>query len=78
VKAPRVEPDRSLAHPPRGLHRVPRGLNLQVPRGRLPAEEWLTIQSIVRDLELEELEERDWNADLLAGYFCQSLAPWKR
>ena len=45
------------------------GVNLQVPRDELPAEEWLTIKSIVRDLELEE---RDWNADLLAGYFCRS------
>ena len=51
------------------------GVNLQVPRDELPAEEWLTIKSIVRDLELEE---RDWAADLLAGYFCQSLAPWER
>jgi S-adenosylmethionine synthetase len=51
------------------------GVNLQVPRDELPAEEWFTIQSIVRDLELEE---RDWAADLLAGYFCQSLAPWER
>jgi S-adenosylmethionine synthetase len=51
------------------------GVNLQVPRDELPAEEWFTIQSIVRDLELEE---RDWAANLLAGYFCQSLAPWER
>ena len=51
------------------------GVNLQVPRDELPAEEWFTIQSIVRDLELQE---RDWAADLLAGYFCQSLAPWER
>jgi S-adenosylmethionine synthetase len=51
------------------------GVNLQVPRDELPAEEWLTIQSIVRDLELAE---RDWAADLLAGYFFQSKAPWER
>jgi hypothetical protein len=50
-------------------------VNLQVLRDELPAEEWFTIQSIVRDLEIEE---RDWAADLLAGYFCQSLAPWER
>ncbi|MEY2527424.1 MAG: hypothetical protein QOE73_2195, partial [Verrucomicrobiota bacterium] len=25
-----------------------------------------------------ELEERDWAVDMLAGYFCQSLAPWER
>ena len=51
------------------------GVNLQVPRDELPAEEWLTIQTIVRDLELAE---RDWAADLLAGYFCQCKAPWER
>jgi S-adenosylmethionine synthetase len=51
------------------------GVNLQMPREELPGEEWLTIKSIVRDLELIE---RDWAADLLAGYFCQSLAPWER
>ncbi len=28
------------------------GVNLQVPRDESPAEEWLTFQSIVRDLEL--------------------------
>ena len=49
------------------------GVNLQVPRDELPAEERLTIKSIVRDLELEE---RDWAADLLAGYLCQALAAW--
>jgi hypothetical protein len=51
------------------------GVNLQVPRDELPADDRLTIKSIVRDLELAE---RDWNADLLAGYFCQSEAPWER
>ncbi len=50
-------------------------MSLQVPRSELPPKEWFTIKSIVRDLELEE---RDWAADLLAGYFCQSLAPWER
>ena len=25
-----------------------------------------------------ELTERDWAADLLAGYFCQPGAPWER
>ena len=50
-------------------------LNLQVPRDELPAEEWFTIKSIVRDLELDE---RDWAADLLAGYFCQPGTPWER
>src|SRR5271166_2273069 len=51
------------------------GVNLQVPRDELPPDEWLTIKSIIRDLELEE---RDWTAHLLAGYLCQSLAPWER
>ncbi len=51
------------------------GVSLQVPRSELPPKDWFTIKSIVRDLELEE---RDWAADLLAGYFCQSLAPWER
>jgi S-adenosylmethionine synthetase, C-terminal domain len=51
------------------------GVNLQVPRNELPAEEWFTIRSIVRDLELCE---RDWAVDLLAGYLCQPLAPWAR
>ena len=51
------------------------GVSLQVPRQELPPDEWFSIKSIVRDLELQE---RDWAADLLAGYFCQSLAPWER
>ena len=50
-------------------------VNLQVPRDELPLEEWFTIKSVVRDLELQE---RDWAADLLAGYFCQPPAPWER
>jgi hypothetical protein len=41
----------------------------------LPREEWFTIKSIVRDLELTE---RDWAADLAAGYFCQPVVPWER
>jgi hypothetical protein len=50
-------------------------VNLQAPRDELPPSEWFTIKSIVRDLELHE---RDWAADLLAGYFCQASAPWER
>ena len=50
-------------------------VNLQVPRGELLPEDWFTIKSIARDLELHE---RDWTADLLAGYFCQASAPWER
>ena len=50
-------------------------MSLQVPRQELPPEEWFSIKAIVRDLELYE---RDWAADLLAGYFCQASAPWER
>ena len=50
-------------------------MSLQVPRQELPPSEWFTINSIVRDLELRE---RDWAADLLAGFFCQDSAPWER
>ena len=50
-------------------------VNLQVPRDELPPGEWFTIKSIVRDLELQQ---RDWAADLRAGYFCQPGAPWER
>ena len=49
-------------------------VNLLVPRAELPSEDWFAINSIVRDLELIE---RDWAADLLAGYFCQAFAPWE-
>jgi S-adenosylmethionine synthetase, C-terminal domain len=45
------------------------GLNMRVP------DKWFSIKSIVRDLELHE---RDWVANLLAGYFCQASAPWER
>jgi hypothetical protein len=48
---------------------------LQVPRDELLTVEWLTIRSIVRDLELHQ---REWTADMLAGYFCQASAPWER
>ena len=51
------------------------GVNLQMPRGELPPEDWFTIKSIVRDLEPQE---RDWAADLRGGYFCQASAPWER
>jgi hypothetical protein len=37
-------------------------VNLQVLREDLPQEEWFAIESILRDLELQE---RDWAADLL-------------
>ena len=50
-------------------------VNLQVPRDELPPEEWFSIDAIVRDLELPE---RDWAADLQAGYFCQASAQWER
>jgi S-adenosylmethionine synthetase len=51
------------------------GVSLQIPRQELPADEWFSIKLIVHDLELYE---RDWMADLLAGYFCQASAPWER
>jgi S-adenosylmethionine synthetase family protein len=50
------------------------GVSLQVPRQELPSDEWFSIKAIVRDLELTE---RDWAADLLAGYFCRASAPWE-
>jgi hypothetical protein len=50
-------------------------VNLRVPREELPPEESFTIKAIVRDLELTD---RDWAADLQAGYFCQPSAPWER
>jgi hypothetical protein len=51
------------------------GLTLQVPRHELPPDQWFGIKAIVRDLELHE---RDWAADLLAGYFCEASAPWEQ
>ncbi len=50
-------------------------VSLQVPKDELPPEDWFTIKSIVRDLELQE---RDWAGDLRAGYFCEPSAPWER
>jgi S-adenosylmethionine synthetase len=44
-------------------------------RQELPPEEWFSIKTIVRDLELIE---REWAVDLLAGYFRQPAAPWER
>jgi S-adenosylmethionine synthetase len=52
-----------------------RGVSLLVPRQELPQDDWFSIKTIVRDLELIE---RDWAADLLAGYFRQPTAPWER
>jgi S-adenosylmethionine synthetase len=51
------------------------GVSLLVPRQELPQDDWFSIKTIVRDLELIE---RDWAADLLAGYFRQPTAPWER
>ena len=51
------------------------GVSLQLPRDELPPEEWFTIKSIVRDLELQECE---WAANMLAGYFCEASASWER
>jgi S-adenosylmethionine synthetase len=49
-------------------------VSLQVPREELPPDEWFNIKAIVGDLELTE---RDWAADLLAGYFCRASVPWE-
>ena len=54
-----------------GLRRLPREDGSKVK----PPKERFTINAIIRDLELPE---RDWAADLLAGYFCQPLTPWER
>jgi S-adenosylmethionine synthetase len=51
------------------------GVNLELPRDELPPEEWFSIKSIVRDLELIG---REWAVDLLEGYFRQPAAPWER
>ena len=50
-------------------------VNLLVPRAELPPEEWFSIKTIVRDLELIG---REWAVDLLEGYFRQPAAPWER
>ena len=65
---------------PSGRNRNPfwQGSRRLKPEGKskvVPPDEWFTIKSIVRHLELHE---RDWTADLLAGYFCQASAPWER
>jgi S-adenosylmethionine synthetase len=51
------------------------GVDLHVPRQELPSDEWFSIKAIVSDLELTE---RDWVADLWAGYFCQPAVAWER
>ena len=63
--------------PLRHLRRRPptEAWTLQLPRDDLPPGEWFTIKAIVRDLVLHE---RDWTADLLAGYVWQPLVPWER
>jgi hypothetical protein len=50
------------------------GVRLQVPREELPEGGWFSIKQIVRDLELTE---RDWRADLLAGYFANPGHSWE-
>jgi S-adenosylmethionine synthetase len=50
------------------------GVRLQVPREELPEGGWFSIKQIVRDLELTE---RDWRADLLAGYFANPGYSWE-
>lgn len=51
------------------------GVRLRLPREELPAEEWFSIQRIVRDLELTE---RNWQADQLNGYFANPTHSWER
>ena len=51
------------------------GVSLQVPRQKLPPDEWFRIEAIVGDLELTE---PGLATDLRAGYFCEPLALWER
>jgi len=51
------------------------GVRLLVPREELPEDDWFSIGRIVSDLELTE---RDWRADLLAGYFANPSHSWER
>jgi hypothetical protein len=68
---PRTEVRAEAFPGPQGL----RGVSLEVPMQELPPDEYFSIRTVMRDLELLR---RDWAADLLAGYFCQASAPWER
>jgi S-adenosylmethionine synthetase len=50
------------------------GVRIQLPREQLPNDEWFSIKQIVKDLKLTE---RDWQADLLRGYFANPTHPWE-
>jgi S-adenosylmethionine synthetase len=51
------------------------GVRIRLPRQELPPDDWFTIRNSVRDLELTE---RDWQADLLGGYFANPTHSWER
>ena len=51
------------------------GVSLRMPREELPSASWFAINRIVQELELEH---RDWESDLLGGYYCQSASSWER
>jgi S-adenosylmethionine synthetase len=51
------------------------GVRIQVPVEELPPKEWFAINRIVEELELTG---RDWQADLLKGYFTERTHAWER
>lgn len=51
------------------------GVRIQVPREELPPDEWFSIHRIVEDLELTQ---RNWQTDLLNGYFANPTHSWER
>lgn len=51
------------------------GVRIRLPREELPPDDWFSIRNTVRDLELTD---RDWQADLLGGYFAQPTHSWER
>ncbi len=51
------------------------GVRIRLPAEEIPALDWFAIRRIVHDLELVQ---RDWRADLLAGYLCHPDSPWER
>lgn len=51
------------------------GVRIRLPREELPPDDWFAIRNSVLDLELTE---RDWQADLLDGYFANPTHSWER
>lgn len=51
------------------------GVRIRLPREELPPDDWFAIANSVRDLELTE---RDWQGDLLGGYFAKPTNSWER